>query len=278
MKKFAIVLFAFLIIIPVSAHTQVVNKKLLIINGTAESLSGVDLSSGQITHTESNVFGITPNDIKVHNGKGYIINSGSADISVINLETYLVEKTISLPEGSNPWTMEFTGVNEAYVSSFVYNNIYVVNISEGSLIDSISVGDHPEGMLRVGTTVYVANTAYNPVTYGYGQGTVSVIDITTREVTATVNVPMNPQELALGPNGKIYILSTGNYFSDFGKIAVLETLYPEPGYLPTPTITDSITIGGSPGDIEITSAGKEIYFRGRRMEQRYKGICIYSRY
>lgn len=256
MKKFVITLMTLtvtiLLIMVQPALAQQVQKKLLVINNLAESLSAVDLVTQQITHTQSNKYGHAPNDIVVYNGKGYIANSMSHNISVINLSDYAVEKTIPLPDGSNPWSLVFVGLEKLYVSSYIYNKIYVVNTARGVVIDSIGVGVAPAELLRVGTAVYVTNTGFNLKDYTYSAGSVSIINTETGKEIARLSVPINPQNLALAPNKKIYIVCTGDYFSTFGKMAVLD---PTGGKNNSPAITDTVELGGSPGDLEFTSTG-----------------------
>jgi len=257
MKRILGIILVFSLAVQPQLFSQQAQKKLIIVNGIAESISSVDLSTSPVTvtHTESNIYGLYPNEIIVYNSLGYIVNSGSSNISVISLKDYSVEKTIQLPESCNPYDMSFVGLEKVYITGFNTDKVYVVNVETGAVIDTIDVGVKPEGLLRVGETVYVANTGF--ISFGqYGQGTVSIIDTKTNEVTAELDVPTNPQLFAMGSDGKIYVLCTGDYGStSSGKLAVLETLYPAPDYTPTPTITDTIDIGGSPGDIEFTSTG-----------------------
>lgn len=235
-----------------SAHAQETTKSLLIINSLAESLTAIDLTTGDLTNTEGNTFGLSPNDIVIHNNKGYIVNSLSHNISVVNLQTYSVERTISLPNGSNPWTMVFVGLEKAYVTSLLHNKVYIINTSSGVVSGSIDVGTSPQGMLRYNTSVYILNTGFNFTDFSYSGSSVSIIDTQSDQVTATVAVPVNPQDLSFGIDGKFYIVCTGNYVDVLGTIAVLD---PFGGPDWTPAITDTIEVGGSPGDIEITREG-----------------------
>ena len=103
MKKLAVTACIIVVCIGNSLSAQQVQKKLLILNNLAESLTAVDIATSRVSHTESNMYGIAPNNIVVYNGTGYIVNSVSHNISVINLNDYSVTSTISLPDGSNPW-------------------------------------------------------------------------------------------------------------------------------------------------------------------------------
>ncbi len=271
MKRLIVILTLLAAFAGREAQCLEITKKLLIINNLAESLSAVDLRTGTITHTESNVYGLAPNAITVHNGRGYVVNSLSHDISVIDLEDYSVLETISLPGGSNPWSMVFTGLNEAYVTSYMYNRVYVLDVSRGAVTDSITVGMAPGEMLRVDTHVYVLNSGFDFSDYSYSQGTVSVINTRSREEAARLSVPLNPQSITLAPNGKIYVLSTGDYFAHFGKIAVIENAGG------APVVVDSVVTGGSPGDIKFTSAGKGFIAAGGEWGSGTKGyVYLYD--
>jgi hypothetical protein len=126
-----------------------------------------------------------------------------------------------------------------------------VDVANKTVVKDINVGVGPQGILLSGNNVFVANTGFRA---SYGQATVSIIDISTDSVTHTIDVPTNAQDLARSSDGKIHILCTGDYATEFGKIVVLD-MYTGP-FWNTPALVDTIELGGSPGDIAISTTGK----------------------
>ncbi|RMF70021.1 MAG: T9SS C-terminal target domain-containing protein, partial [Calditrichaeota bacterium] len=179
----------------------------------------------------------------------YVVNSTPAGITVIDGRSDVVTNTIALAEGSNPWDMAFVGTHKVYVTNLLANTVTVVDVATGDSLNTIAVGEGPEGILVVNNTAYVANTGGFP---DFSPSTVSVIDIRTDQVTKTVEVPMNPQDLALAPDGNIHVVCTGNFADVGGKVVVID---PFGAADFTPLVVDTVEIGGSPGDIVVTSDG-----------------------
>jgi hypothetical protein len=122
-------------------------------------------------------------------------------------------------------------------------------LESGELADPISVGTAPAGIIVVNNTAYVANSGGYP---SYAHSSVSIIDIETDSVIKTLELPANPQDLAAGPDGNIYVVCTGNYANEFGKIIKIDP-FADVDY--SPLVVDTIEIGGSPGDIMVTNGG-----------------------
>jgi YVTN family beta-propeller protein len=208
----------------------------------------MNLESKAIGNNISTV-GSVPNRIYSHNNYVYVVNSVPDGITAIDPVTNQVSNNISLTTGSNPWDMAFVASNKAYVTNWLANTVSVINIVSGNEENTIEVGTAPEGILVVDNTAYVCNSGGYP---SYTHSSVSIIDITTDSVTKTLDVLSNPQDIALGPNGNLYVICTGNYVNTFGKIVEINP-YGDNDY--TPLVTDTIEIGGTPTDIVVTNNG-----------------------
>ncbi|MFQ5648805.1 MAG: FlgD immunoglobulin-like domain containing protein [bacterium] len=221
-------------------------RKLYVLNGLAQTVSVMNLETEQIMNDVVKV-GDIPGRIYARGERIYVVNSVPAGITVINGRTEQIEMEISLTDGSNPWALAFVGTTKAYVTNLVANTITVVDLATGDSLETIEVGEAPEGILVVGNTAYVANTGGFP---DYTPSTLSVIDITTDVITKTLQVPMNPQDLALAPDGNIHVVCTGNFVDVFGKVAVVDP-FGDTDF--TALVVDTLEIGGSPGDIVVTA-------------------------
>ena len=146
------------------------------------------------------------------------------------------------------------------------NNVTIINptISGSSAIlgtialpvlNGIPAG--PEGIVVSGGYAYTANTgvdvsAWPPV---YGPASVSVIDTATDTIvdvdgdagngidTPILTSQINAQDLAVDAEGQINVICTGDYGSQFGVMDVIDPA--------TWTVTQSVVLGGSPGNISI---------------------------
>ncbi|NJK87815.1 MAG: hypothetical protein HC906_19470 [Bacteroidales bacterium] len=82
--------------------------------------------------------------------------------------------------------------------------IYVVNLSNFTVIDSIATGKGPEKMVRLNNKVYLANSG------GWGlDSTISVIDIHSNEIIETINVGHVPVDLLLDGDNNLWVQCKG---------------------------------------------------------------------
>jgi len=244
---------ALTLIIAISGSAQI-NKTIYIMNGSAETLSKLDLKTESIVK-DFITTGQQPNRIICHNNTVFLVNSGTDDIRILDVENdseYL--KTISLPTGSNPYDIAVVGKDKLYVSNYNAGTVTVINYSTGETEGDIQVGKSPQGITFYGTSsvgsyAYVANTGCGG--WGvYDPGTISVINTLTDSVVWTIDVPLNPQDIAVDPEGMLHVICTGDYASVPACVAVIDP------FQTPPAVTDTIAVGGTPGDITITKQGK----------------------
>jgi hypothetical protein len=143
--------------------------------------------------------------------------------------------------------MAFLNDHAAYVTSFINNSLLKLNMNSGSVVKETPIGTSPEGVIIHDFKAYIAVTAFNQGTYLYGQGKVAVYDTQTDEKLSDINVGVNPQYLAVDALGRIHVACTGDYWSSFGMIYIIDPMLD--------AVVDSITIGGSPGQIAISPDG-----------------------
>ena len=250
MKHCIILIILFFLTIAANAD---VRKSIYTVNASAETVSKFEIESG---HIEQNIVTTEqiPNEIVYWNELLYIVNSMTSSIQVLDPRSNELKGGIALEPGANPWAIAFTGTQRAYVTNWIGNSVSVLDMQRRRIVDTLPVGKGPQGLLIVKNRAFVANSGYAGYGQPYDPGSVSVIDITADSVTHTVPVPDNPQELALAPDGRIHVLCTGDYVNTFGKVAVID---PETGAdWNTPAVVDTFDVGGSPGAIAITAAGR----------------------
>ncbi len=142
---------------------------------------------------------------------------------------------------------------DAYVANFeegkASGSVSVINTETNKVVGSpISVGKEPEAIAITpnGKTAYVANL---------GSENVSVIDLETNTVVATIGVGKEPVAVAITPNGKsAYVVNT-----DSEDISVIDTETNK-------VIGPPISAGRQPWGIAITPDGKQAYVANEKGE------------
>jgi len=92
---------------------------------------------------------------------------------------------------------------------------------------------------------YLCISGFDIVSYTYGQGKVAIFDTRTNQITKELAVGTNPQYITLDNEGEIYVSCTGDYWSTWGMIYIIDPALNE--------IKDSIPIGGTPGQIAVSA-------------------------
>lgn len=156
------------------------------------------------------------NDLGIYGGKLYAVINCSNLVEVMDAETAKHMAEIPVP---NCRYLAFHG-GYAYVSSYAgavefdpeYRRGYVAKIDTATMqvVDTCAVGYQPEEMVVVSGRLYVANSGgYMAPDY---DSTVSVIDLTSFEVTREIEVAPNLHQMKVAGDGMIYVSSRGDYY------------------------------------------------------------------
>lgn len=174
--------------------------------------------------------GSVGDDLKIVNGRVYMLMSGSENLNVIGLDSNVVLQAASFP-GATPHDLLIDSTrNRAYLTRLYSSSIFVLNLTSLSVVDSVTVGANPQGMVLNGNNLFVCNS-------GYGSSrTVSVVDVLADTVKRTLTLADGPTNAALAPDGKLWVVCTGNAFgtpATTGKVFIINTT--------TFAVEDSIT-------------------------------------
>jgi len=213
---------------------------LLVLNGIDNTLSTVDLLKGETSLNKASFPGF-PNQGVVAKDRLYVVASSSNQVFVLNKQTLAPLDTLFTGPGTNPFAVAVDAKDNVYISLLLANQVMCFD-AFGNEVARVTVGRSPEGLLIVGTRLFVANSGFRFSDYGYDPGTVSILKLGTLTAIGTIDVGTNPQWMAA--NGtQVHVVCTGNYFSTFGEIHVFDgkTLLP----------LNTIPIGGSPGYITL---------------------------
>lgn len=140
-----------------------------------------------------------PNYGPAYREYAYVPNGKSNTVSVIDLRTFELAKTIAV--GAEP-----TGIaansqkNEIYVVNSGSSNVSVIDAEKNMVVATIGVHGRPYyiDVAKDGRRAYVANS---------GSDNVSVIDLETRDVVGNVRVGSKPGLARISPDGSSVVVS-----------------------------------------------------------------------
>ena len=245
------VLFLFTLFIgcedePTKVEAPETATALYVLNSGGQSISVVDLETDSVYNNVATV-GTWPNQLVYKDDKLYCVNSGSNNIMIFDVDNFTATPgVIDLGTGHNPQNMVFVNDDIAYVSCSISNKVLKVNVTTKTVLAQIDAGIGTTGIAEVDGKIYASNTAYDAATWGYGPGTVTVINTADNAVVTTIDVAKNPFSVGVAPDGKVHVVCTGNYWSEWGKVMVVDPA--------TDTVVDSVVTLGSPGIIGFSPA------------------------
>lgn len=185
------------------------------------------LISGSLTHIDFTTFaatqkaflkangknlGRTANDGIVYGNKVYVVVDGENTIEVLDKKSMIeiaqinTTKMLGDEEGAHP--RHIIGSNGAVYFTTYGGYVAAVDTTKFALAGKWQVGSYPEGLAGINNFIYVANSDY-----GRGNGTLSVINLTSNEVvTKAVEGVENPQKIFF-VNNELWVLDWGHYLS-----------------------------------------------------------------
>ncbi len=218
-----------------------------VVNSVGETVSKVNLTSGAITNhilPLGSDISSAPNQVLLYGNRGFVTNSLTNEVQVIDVAAESTLTFWPMPAGSNPYWMSIYDEQALFVSLTLLNSIARVDLQTGTILGIDSVGLSPQQMLIHNHLLYVSNTGLDYTTFNYGQGTLTIWDIREDSILDVIPVGTNPQQLALDANNRIHVICTGNYFDRSGIVYVIDPN--------TQSVIDSMPTGGSPGGLVIT--------------------------
>lgn len=220
---------------------------LFVLNTLGQTLSVVNLDSNTVTQNVATLEQY-PNQVVCDSGKVFAVNSGTATVQIFNANDYSVVGKILVGDGTNPMCVAISG-NKAYITCLLTDEVKLADLSTRQIIKSIHVGHGPTGILIANGKAYATNTNLTIAgqTVAYGPGSVSVIDCTTDMLIDSIAVGLDPQALAIGPDGYVHVVCTGDYGAVQGSISVINQT--------SRLVVATIPIGGAPGAIAFSRSG-----------------------
>ncbi len=142
-------------------------------------------------------------------------------VAVVDLDAGTVLRTIGLPEGSGATGIDFVNDSMAVVANPGLGTVTSVNVRSGSVRASAAVGVYPQYVLSHQNRVFVVNANLVNFTPA-GPGSVTVLDAASLAHVAMIPLSgVNSAGIALGPDGLIYVVNSGNFGQGDGSLSVV---------------------------------------------------------
>lgn len=174
--------------------------------------------NGSISYLSTNENTISPEIFQLENNRSlgdvvqsmsisgeyaYICVNNSNKIEVINFKTFKEQGVIS----GLPSVRYFKSAEGDFAYATCWGNdgqVKVIHKPTLEVIDSVMVGNGPEGMFISNHKLFVANSG------GLGvDSTISVISLETQEIVKTINVGYSPKHFVIDQNRMIWVLCSG---------------------------------------------------------------------
>lgn len=143
----------------------------------------------------------------IYNNYAYIPVNNSQRMEVVSMTDF--KRKGSITGLSSPRYFVGNG-NTGFVSDWVSNKVFVINLSSLAIIDTIPCGAGPEGMTIANNKLFICNSG------GFSDdSSITVADINTHEIITTIHTPVNPTCAVVDANGMVRVLCKGSLGSDF---------------------------------------------------------------
>lgn len=163
--------------------------------------AGDSITSDVFYKVNNRVLGDALQSMTFSNNRVYFVLNGSSKVEVAEKSTC---KEVATIENLGGPRYIVTYGTKAYVSAWDNNEIAVIDLNTNAVSKKISVGKGPEGLIVVGTKLFVANSG------GWGNAnTISVIDLTTDAVVKTITVADSPRGFVVDKNNSVWVLCAG---------------------------------------------------------------------
>lgn len=194
----------------------------VIVNSTERSLTvvPVDDPAGQFTigvSAEGSPVGVAAR------GNVAVVPLGTYPFAaVVDLQARSVTHMVALPEGSGATGVAFLNDSIALVANPGLNSVSPVNVRRGTAGAQIPTGVYPSSIIAHDGRAYVLNGElenWSPAR----PGTITVIDASLQPAGTIQLTGLNPGAAAVGGNGRLYVINSGNWGDGNGSLSVVNT-------------------------------------------------------
>lgn len=166
---------------------------------------------------------ITPVGLSISGSRIAVPLGNTASVALIDVETLEVDRHF-LFESGNATGSAFTADGGLIAANLVTNQVGRVDLTQssdafGHLVD---VAPGPTDVEVSGSRAFVVSTNLDENYMPLGNGVVTVLDAASMAILGTVDTGgENPQDAAVGPDGRLYVVNTGDYFTP-GTVGIID--------------------------------------------------------
>jgi hypothetical protein len=184
----------------VGSDVEIIDGKIYVVSSNSRRLYAIDPVEGKTLASYTFEKPSSPNAIaKINDNEALVTHLYWNRLDVIDLTTNTVKDSIRVGQG----TVDIVTMNGfAYVTASS-GYLYVVDLTQKKLVDSIMIGDIPQRVLPDPTRNQLVTLSWG--IWQVGTANVSIIDVATRTVKRKTEVASSVQKLVAGDN-KFYII------------------------------------------------------------------------
>ena len=167
---------------------------------------------------------VTPTGISIRGETGAVPLGNAASVAVIDLRSRQIT-SFFLFESGNATGSAFVDDQTVLVANQQTDQVgrFVLGQAESAITDLVAVTEFPTGVVAFGeSAAFVISANLDDNFASAGDGVVTAIDPHAMTVTGTVETGgTNPQFGAIGPDGMLYVMNTGDYASP-SSLAIID--------------------------------------------------------
>ena len=270
-----------LVTVTASASTEVQNLA-VVVNASANPELGISTSLSIINLDEPDIkqavdneiipLGSVPSDVEIQDDLGYVVNTFSDNVQIVDLRNRVSLGTIPMGTGSLPQKIAFVSGSKAYVACNGTNDIRVVDVKGRSVINTIPGGLKPAGITIINDKAYVTNSAFvvDAISFQvtYEDSSVTVIDTRTDTVLRTIDVPTNATGITNDGESKVLVISQGDYGAILGNLVIIDANRDE--------VEKVVELKATPASSLVINSMKHVFFNSGDGFFTNLGLMVYD--
>lgn len=192
---------------------------------------------------------ITPTGMSVRGRQAVVPLGDAASVALIDLQTATVKRFFTFASG-NATGSAFVDDTTVIAANLLTNAVgkFTIGQTGTAVTSSVTVAPKPTAVAAVGGRAYVVSSNLDDDFLPIGNGIVTAIDPSTMTSVGTVATGgTNSSDIAVGQDGLLYVLNTGDFVSP-GSLTVVN-----PAVMQVVTTVQNVGVG--PGAITIDDKG-----------------------